>query len=69
MKSNRAFIIRNEISIPTLDSYDLYEDSHYWLFESKESFHGEYDESYFHFKDQRIDSRLILPIECVELEF
>lgn len=66
---NRAFIIRNEKSIPLLSDVDLYEDSHHWLFESGESFHGEYDQEYFYFKDSRIDSRLKLPLDCIELEF
>lgn len=69
MTYNRAFIIRNSISLPLLREVDLYEDSHEWLFESLESFHGEYDDKYFYFKDARIDKRLKLPLECVELEF
>lgn len=76
MKYNRAFIIRNEESIPLLKEVDLYEndefekfDPSYWLFESKESFHGEHDDKFFYFKDARIDWRLKLPLRCVELEF
>lgn len=69
MKYNRASIIRNEVSIPLLKSVDLYEDSWYWLFESKETFHGEYDDKYFYFKDSRIDNRLNLPLDCVRLEY
>lgn len=69
MVYNRAFIIRNETSIPLLQDCDQHTDSHYWLFESYESFHGEHDTEYFYFKDQRLDSSLKLPIECVELEF
>lgn len=69
MKYNRAFIKRNKTSIPLLKQVDLYEDSGYWLFQSEESFHGEHDGSYFYFKDQRIDNRLKLPLNCVELEF
>lgn len=69
LKYNRAFIIRNDVSIPLLKRVDLYEDSNHWLFDSDESFHGEYDDKYFYFKDVRIDNRLILPLSCVELEF
>ncbi len=69
MKKNRAFIIRNNISIPLLKEVDLYEDSNYWLFESGESFHGNHDDKFFYFKDSRLDKRLELPIDCVELEF
>lgn len=69
MKYNRAFIIRNETSLPLLKDADTGEDTVYWLFESKESFHGEEDGEYFYFKDSRIDSRLRLPLSCVDLEF
>ena len=69
MKYNRAFIIRNEESIPLLKNVDVYEDSHEWLFHSKESFHGEEDGKMFYFKDSRINRMLKLPINCVELEF
>ena len=68
MKYDRAFIVRNEVSRPLLKSVDLYDDSHYWLFHSEESFHGEYDHEFFYFKDQRIDKRLKLPLNCVLLE-
>ncbi len=68
-KYNRAFLIRNEVSIPLLEDVDLYEDSFYWLFESDESFHGEHDDEFFYFLDGRIDNRLKLPLECVKLEF
>jgi hypothetical protein len=66
---NRAFIIRNDKSLPLLKEVDLTEDSGHWLFDSGESFHGEYNEEYFYFKDSRIDSRLKLPIDCIRLEF
>lgn len=69
MKYNRAFIIRNEVSIPLLDSVDTQEDSFYWLFESGESFHGNHDDEWFYFKDSRIPFGLILPLDCVRLEF
>jgi hypothetical protein len=69
MKYNRAFIIHNETSIPLLTDVDIYEDSHYWLFDSKESFHGLHDNENFYFKDSRIDGRLKLPLFCVQLEF
>lgn len=69
MEYNRAFIIRNEESMPLLKAVDLGEDSSYWLFESGESFHGEHDGVHFYFKDSRIDKRLKLPLACVELEF
>lgn len=66
---NRAFIVRNETSLPLLHQADGGEDDGYWLFESKESFHGEEDGEFFFFKDSRIRSFLKLPINCVELEF
>jgi hypothetical protein len=66
---NRAFIVRNEISAPLLALVDVCEDSHRWLYESKESFHGRVTEGEFRFRDSRIDSRLSLPLCCVELEF
>lgn len=70
MKYNRAFIIRNEKSLPTLEEYNNgEEEDEYWLFESGESFHGEYDDEFFYFKDLRLDGRLKLPLDCVELEF
>lgn len=69
MEYNRAVIIRNEISKPLLEKVDGGEDSYYWLFTSQESFHGEHDGEFFHFKDSRISSRLKLPMSCVELEF
>lgn len=69
MKPNRAFIIRSEKSMPLLEDVNLNEDSAYWLFESGESFHGKEDAKFFYFRDVRIDSRLKLPLECVELEF
>lgn len=68
-KYNRAFIIRNEISLPLLEAVNLYEDNAFWLFESGESFHGEFDNEYFYFKDQRVDKRLKLPLSCVNLEY
>lgn len=73
MKYNRAEIIRNEESLPLLKAVDSYEDEDMrnsgWLFESKETFHGEHDDEYFYFMDARIDSRLKLPLNCVILEF
>jgi hypothetical protein len=69
VKYNRAWIIRNETSIPLLKFVDTAEDSAYWLFDSGESFHGEEDGKFFYFKDSRIPTCLILPLSCVELEF
>lgn len=69
MKYNRAFILRNDHSIPILKDFDVYDESEYWLFKSGESFHGEHDEKWFFFKDSRIPTGLKLPITCVELEF
>ena len=69
MQYNRAFIIRNCKSIPLLNAVNLHEDCEYWLFESGESFHGEHDGEFFYFRDQRIDKRLTLPLECVRLEY
>lgn len=69
MKYNRAFIIRNEISMPLLKDADGGEDDGYWLFDSGESFHGEHDDVNFHFKDSRIRYKLSLPLSCVTLEF
>lgn len=69
MKYNRAFIIRNDKSLPILSFFDTNEDSSYWLFESGESFHGAHDNSIFYFRDSRIPSGTYLPLDCVELEF
>jgi hypothetical protein len=69
MLYNRAVIIRNEISKPLLEKAEGGEDDAYWLFDSMESFHGEHDDKFFHFKDSRIPSCLKLPMSCVELEF
>lgn len=68
-KYNRAFIIRNEVSKPILSFHDGGEDDNYWLFDSKESFHGENDETHFYFKDSRIPTGLVLSLDCVNLEF
>lgn len=67
--NNRAEIIRNDISIPLLKMSDFGEDDSHWLFDSKETFHGYHDGSFFYFKDSRIDPCLKLPLSCVELEF
>lgn len=74
MKYNRAFIIKNEKTLPFLQEavrLDTSEDNEakHWLLESDESFHGEHDGEYFFFKDSRISSDFYLPIDCVELEF
>ena len=69
MTYDRASIIRNEISLPLLKRFGGDEDDERWLFDSDETFHGEFDDEFFYFKDARIDNRLKLPLSCVELEF
>lgn len=72
MKYNRAFILNNQESLPFIR--DILEntgdeDLEYWVIDSKESFHGHYDDKFFYFKDSRIDTGTKLPLNCVELEF
>ena len=69
MKYNRAFIKRNEISLPLLKDVDGGDGDDYWLLESEESFHGLTDGKFFYFKDSRIRYPLVLPISCVSIEF
>lgn len=69
LKPNRAFIIRNEVSMPLLEEADSGEDCSHWLFKSGESFHGEHDKEFFYFKDNRVSGSLKLPLSCVKLEF
>lgn len=74
-KYNRAFIKHNEQSSPLLEAMmksSGMEDQHaleYWLYDSKESFHGDHDDQFFYFKDSRLDYGCKLPLACVELEF
>jgi hypothetical protein len=67
MKYDRAFIIRTAKSLPILTSAVEDDESAYWLLESSESFHGEYDDTSFYFNDSRIPLHKF-PLDCVELE-
>lgn len=68
-KYNRAFIIRNTQSLILLEyNYSGAEGEEHWLFDSKESFHGEEDGKYFYFKDSRLPV-MSLPLSFVKLEF
>lgn len=72
MKYNRATIKLTPESRPVIqDIIDKsgVEDTEHWMIHSKESFHGEHDEKFFHFKDSRIETGTKLPLSCVELEF
>lgn len=72
MKYNRAFIVNNKSSEPfiqeILDNTGC-EETEYWIVYSKESFHGDHDDTHFYFKDSRIETGTKLPLNCVELEF
>lgn len=75
LRYNRAFIKHDENSSPLLEALlksSGMEDQdalEYWLIDSRESFHGEYDSQFFYFKDSRLDYGCKLPLACVELEF
>lgn len=72
LKYNRAFIPTKHLTCPPiveLLANTGNEELEYWIVDSKESFHGEHDDTYFYFKDSRIDAYTKLPLSCLELEF
>ena len=43
-------------------------ENYYWLMESKESFHGEFDDGIFTIKDNRFEKEYVLPATMVKCE-